>query len=189
MRGDGCDYSHNNTPTINTLSSLSSLDPQNVTGSNTSKWGNSHPSKHRLKEKKYVSALPGRFAKNSSPHTMPQSTQITSPKSLAIRGPPQDSRSQIPCYHYARGSCRNGNACLYSHLARNEQEIQETSDPEVCHFQLYVTFPKLLIVLMHTRRTKTTIISHEISVARWPNSNAVPKCLKYPSLQISPLLE
>jgi hypothetical protein len=136
MRGDGCRYSHNSTPAVNTLSSLSSSAPPDVTGSNTSKWGNSHPSTHRSKEKRCVSTLTGSSAKNSSPHSMPQSTQITSPKSLASRGPAQDSRSQIPCYHYARGSCRNGNACLYSHLARNEQEIEETSDPEVCHFQL-----------------------------------------------------
>ena len=67
-----------------------------------------------------------------------QSTQPVSQNSLAfrIRGsdpahPTQDPRSQIPCFYYAQGNCRNGSACPYSHLEGSEQEVEATSDPEV----------------------------------------------------------
>ncbi|KAJ8069812.1 hypothetical protein OCU04_000227 [Sclerotinia nivalis] len=42
----------------------------------------------------------------------------------------QDPRSQIPCYYYARGNCRNGSNCPYSHLAEKGKKIDVDLDPE-----------------------------------------------------------
>lgn len=186
MRGDSCRYSHNTTPETTNLASLPLLTPQHVTSPTASKWASP----------KHFSTPAGISAKNSLSPKIVQSTQTASPSSLVIRDrgtvsahPTQDSRAQIPCYHYARGSCRNGSTCPYSHLARIEKEIEEALDPEVCYFHTIHDVFLALYRLIHVRTTKTTIILHEISVARWPNSNVAAKCLKFPFLQISPLFE
>lgn len=48
----------------------------------------------------------------------------------------QDPRSQISCYHYARGHCRNGSNCPYSHIVEKEQKAEPELDPEVCFSML-----------------------------------------------------
>ncbi|TEY35476.1 hypothetical protein BOTCAL_0590g00090 [Botryotinia calthae] len=41
----------------------------------------------------------------------------------------QDARSQIPCYHYSRGNCRNGSACPFSHSAGKQKK--KAAEPEL----------------------------------------------------------
>ncbi|CAD6441535.1 58b70620-cdf0-46e4-89e1-1cdae8c87a01 [Sclerotinia trifoliorum] len=42
----------------------------------------------------------------------------------------KDPRSQIPCHHYARGNCRNGSNCPYSHVAQKENKMDLDLEPE-----------------------------------------------------------
>ncbi len=104
--------------------------------------------------------------------------------------PTQDLRSQIPCYHHARGNCRNGSACPYSHLDGSDQMVEETSDPEVRPLQIYAfdILRHQYYLLMPFRRNQTTMISHESFVARWPSSNAALNCLRFPFPQTFPPL-
>ncbi|KAB8302354.1 hypothetical protein EYC80_005783 [Monilinia laxa] len=43
----------------------------------------------------------------------------------------QDPRSQTPCYHHARGDCRSGNKCPYSHTAEKGQKSEPDLDLEL----------------------------------------------------------
>jgi hypothetical protein len=169
MRGECCRYSHEITlPTSNTarLPPPALCDVKNLSASKPPAASST---------------------KNSSPNPF-QSKQPALQNALAfsIKGDPahptEDSRSQILCYHHARGNCRNGSACPYSHLGGGiEQVVEATPDPEVRPLKT-ITVSMLSIVLMHARRIETTTISHESFAAQWSSSNRELMCLKFPSL-------
>ncbi|KAI9668490.1 MAG: hypothetical protein M1829_005368 [Trizodia sp. TS-e1964] len=108
MRGGSCRYSHEITP------------PAVYAGksSNTSKLLllKSGPSRNQLTS-----------ANESLSLAQPLSPKQVSENSLA---PKQDSRSHVPCHYFAQGNCRNGNACLFSHIREQEQMIEVASDLE-----------------------------------------------------------
>jgi hypothetical protein len=126
-RGGNCRYSHEATPST----SNPSKPPPPALQPDTSKgwpWSEQH----------LFTPATSSTTNSLSPNPL-QSIQPVSQNSLAFRirkSDPahlmQDSRSQIPCYHYTRGNCRNGSACPYSHLDGGEQMVEATSNSEVC---------------------------------------------------------
>lgn len=137
-RGDSCRYSHE---TILNPASAAPPAPRDVAKSNTSKRVASHFLQGGLWREQQVFTPAETYVQHFSSPNILQSTQPL-PQSLVgfrsrepeLAQPTPDSRSQIPCYHYAQGNCRNGNTCPYSHLdrsGRREQKVEAASDPEV----------------------------------------------------------
>lgn len=139
MRGDSCRYSHE------TISNPASAAARDVAKSNTSKRVASHFLQGGLWREQQAFTPAEIYAQHVSSPSLFLSTQPLPQSLVAVRGrepelaqPTPDSRSQIPCRHYARGNCRNGNICPYSHLDssdRSEQKVEGASDPEVCLLQ------------------------------------------------------
>lgn len=150
MRGDSCRYAHETTPGIPNSASAAPPAPRNVAKSNTSKRVASHFLQGGLWREQQFFSPAGSYAQDASSPSILQSTQPLPQGQVAFRSrepslaqPTSDSRSQIPCHHYARGNCRNGNTCHYSHLDRSdrsEQKVEAASDPEVRLLQTIPTF-------------------------------------------------
>ena len=89
----------------------------------------------------------------------------------------QDARSQIACYHYSRGNCRNGSTCPFSHTAEKQKKKAEEPDldPEVCFLSLQVS---QCSKLTYDREGKIMTTSQEISEARWQNLTLAHKYLR-----------
>lgn len=142
MRGGSCRYSHES---VSNSDSAPPPAPRDDAKSNTSTRVASHFLQGGSWREQQVFAPAESFASDVPPTNILQSTQSLSQSPLVFRRrEPElaqatpDSRSQIPCYHYARGNCRNGNTCPYSHLEksdRSEQKVETTPDPEVRLFQ------------------------------------------------------
>lgn len=140
-RGDSCRYAHDTTPGIRIPASAAPPAPRDVAKSNTNKRVAPHFLQGGLWREQQVFIPAESYAQGASSPSILQSTQPLLQGQVAFRGrepglaqPTSDSRSQIPCYHYARGNCRNGNTCPYSHLDRSdrsEQKVEAASDPEV----------------------------------------------------------
>lgn len=197
-RGDSCRYSHE--PISNSASAPPPA-PRDDAKSNASKRVASHFLQGGSWREQQVFAPAEDHAQNVPSTNILRSTQPLPETPLAIRrrepglaqGTP-DSRSQIPCYHYARGSCRNGNTCPYSHLDKSnksEQKVEAALDPEVRLFQTITDFSydMFYLVLIRLRKTDFGMTSNEKSVARWPNLKSELTYPKYLFLPTSPPLE
>jgi hypothetical protein len=145
MRGDTCRYSHETTPGISDPASAPPPALCDVAKSNASKRVPSRISQGGLWREQRVLMPADGYVHDVSPPNILQSTQPLPQSALVFRTrgsdlarPTPDSRSQVPCHHYARGNCRNGDTCPYSHLDRGdkcEQKVEAASDPEVLPFQ------------------------------------------------------
>lgn len=192
MRGDSCRYSHE---PVSNSDSVPPPAPHDDAKSKASTRVASHFLQGGSWREQQVFAPAERFAQDVPSTNILQSTQslFQSPLAFRRREPElaqatSDSRSQIPCYHYARGNCRNGNTCPYSHLDkidRSEQKVETPSDPEVCLFQAISGF---ILVLKRPRRTDSEMTSNEKLVARWFNMDSGLKCPKFLYLLTSLLL-
>jgi hypothetical protein len=136
MRGDSCRYTHETTPGISNPASAPPA-PRDVAKPNTSKriasqflQGGSWR-EQRLDTPNESSANDILSSTLRSPQPLPQIPLAVRSRRSDLTQPTQDNRSQIPCYHYARGNCRNGNTCSFSHLDKREQKVEKASDPEV----------------------------------------------------------
>ncbi|RAO72435.1 uncharacterized protein BHQ10_008447 [Talaromyces amestolkiae] len=142
MRGDSCRYSHE---PVSNSDSVPPPAPHDDAKSKASTRVASHFLQGGSWREQQVFAPAERFAQDVPSTNILQSTQslFQSPLAFRRREPElaqatSDSRSQIPCYHYARGNCRNGNTCPYSHLDkidRSEQKVETPSDPEENRFR------------------------------------------------------
>lgn len=188
MRGDSCRYAHEATPGIPNLVSAAPPAPRDVAKSNTNKRVASHFLQGGLWREEQVFTPPGSYAQDFSSPSIPQSTQPFAQGQAAFRSREpglakltSDSRSQIPCYHYARGDCRNGNTCPYSHFERgdrSEQKVEAASDPEVRLLQIMLPLTTYIIVLIYPRRTESAMTSNEKYVVHWPDLNSGLKWLE-----------
>ena len=140
MRGESCRYSHETTPT-----SPVPLVRREAENSYASKRVTLRTSKDGPWRGQHLSASTKSYAKNSLSPKLLRTTQPVLQNSPAFRTresnlayPREDSRSQIPCYHYARGNCRNGSACPYSHIEGSEQKVEAALEPEVCPNRLHL---------------------------------------------------
>jgi len=138
MRGESCRYSHETTPPTSKPTRPPPLAQRKAENSYASRQVTSRTSKDGPWREQHLFASTESSSKNSLSPKPLRTTQpvLQNPPAFRIREsdiafPREDSRAQIPCYHHARGNCRNGSACPYSHIEGSEQKVGTAVDLEV----------------------------------------------------------
>ncbi|KAF7894659.1 uncharacterized protein EAF01_010109 [Botrytis porri] len=83
-----------------------------------------------------------RYSHEKTTVTPQVSVSAKKPSEAATSTSTQDPRSQVPCYHYSRGNCRNGSTCPFSHTAEKQKEKAAKPDLDPEENQNYDNFTR-----------------------------------------------